>query len=58
MSQYMVFLKYTDTCFFDGEAKSEEEAIKYAEEELIGVYPNDKGKNINWSILDMDNPLG
>ena len=54
----MVFLKYTDTCFFDGEAKSEEEAIKYAEEALIGVYPNDKGKNINWSILDMDNPLG
>ena len=45
MSKYRVFLKQTETCFFDGEAKSEE-AIKYAEK-LFGTYPNDEGKNIN-----------
>ncbi|MEI7994475.1 MAG: hypothetical protein WCH01_06185 [Methylococcaceae bacterium] len=49
MSKYRVFLKQTETCFFDGEAKLEE-----AFTEHIRMM----GSNIKWSVPDLDNPLG
>jgi hypothetical protein len=54
MNKYKVFLKFTDRCFFEGEAESKEEAIKYAEETVIGNFiHNDEYKYTRWSILDV-----
>ena len=50
MTTYQVFIKDTDSCFFDGFATSEDDAIEYAEEAYYEKYPEEEGNKIQWSI--------
>ena len=49
--KYQMYLKDTDldSTFFDGEASSEEEAIEKANKAYFEKYPEEQGKNIEWS---------
>ncbi|MFZ2171741.1 MAG: hypothetical protein WAW61_19130 [Methylococcaceae bacterium] len=52
MQTYRVYLKNTDSCFFDGEASSRENAIAQAEAEYYEKYPECEGEIVEWSVVE------
>lgn len=54
MTTYQVFIKNTDSLFFDGEALNSDQAIESAKSAYLDIYP-EEWENINsieWSIVE------
>jgi hypothetical protein len=54
MQAYRVYIKNTDSCYFDGEASSREDAIAQAEAEYYEKYPECEGEIVEWSIVEQE----
>lgn len=50
MTTYQIYIRDTDSCFFDGYAASEDDAIEYALEAYYEKYPDEVGKSVEWSV--------
>ena len=52
MQTYRVYIKNTDSCYFDGEASSREDAIAQAEAEYYERYPECESEIVEWTVLE------
>jgi hypothetical protein len=54
MATYQVYIKDTDSCFFDDYAVSEDDAIEQAEEAYYEKYPEEEGNPVEWSVNEIE----
>ena len=52
MHKYQVYIKNTDSCFFEGEAVDRYEAIAQAEAGYYERYPECEGEIVEWSVIE------